>query len=152
MKKALAAVLLSFIILVGCGGGGNSGAEGSSSSVTVLSSIVGVYDWSDFYQDGTIDEWYLAIAPDGWISDYDYRGDSYDRGRNCYVIDRNWERLAHLGDNRFVFLNGDIIKADFFSGSLVFTPVSTESGVAPPLVAVGPRVEINVSSFEAAEC
>ena len=151
MKKAVVTFLLSASILGGCGGGGNGSAEGGSPGVTSLSSIVGVYDWSILDADGTIDEWYLAIAPSGWISDYDYQGDSYNRGRNCYVIERNWERLAHLGDNRFVFLNGDIVKADFFSGSLVFTPVRTEIGAIAPIV-VGPRVQIDVSTFEAAEC
>jgi len=129
--------------LTGCGGGSSS-----SNEVTGLSSIVGVYDWSDEYPGGIIDEWYLGIDAQGYVSDYDYMGDSFDNLANCYVIDRNWERLTHISGNRFATLSGVDVLIDFHQGQLRITGQGSAFGSE----IIGPRVNIHVSTFEAAEC
>lgn len=120
----------------------------SSSSVDGLSSIVGVYDLSKKYSDGTVDEWYLGIDSDGYFSVYDYMGDSYDNYMNCYFIRRNWDKLTHVSGNVFTSeVVGEVTVTKSSSG-LTITP---ENGSAEQLK-TGEKVSLTVSDFEAAEC
>lgn len=130
-----------------------------SVKVTGLSSIVGVYDWSDTYDDGSVDEWYLAIDADGYISDYDYQGDSFDLGENCYYIDRNWDRLTHIEGNKFsVSEDGHYsnyvvdleVSFRFVGGKLTVDYVDDEDG--PTTITIGKKTNRSTSDFEALEC
>jgi hypothetical protein len=144
-KLGFIVIALISSILYACGGGSSS--SGDNASVTGLSSIVGVYQWFDEYPGGIVDEWYFAIDAQGYVSDYDYMGDSYDNLANCYVIDRNWDRFIHISGNRFSSSFGDVF-IEIHQGGLLFTMVD---GSFDP-VYIGPKVNIDVSTFEAAEC
>lgn len=107
----LTATLVSCaLVLTSCQPKKDSDTGGSGKiSVTGLSSIVGIYDWSDDYGVDGIDEWYLEIDSDGYISDYDYQGDSYDLGDNCYDIDFDYEKLTHISGNTFSSINAGTV-------------------------------------------
>ncbi len=138
-------------LIAACGGGGGSSSDNDSNDppvVTGIASIVGVYEWFDEYPGGLLDEWYFAIDAQGYVSDYDYMGDSYDNLGNCYVIDRDWEQLVHVSENRFSTVNMGDVYIEIQDGGLLITPVD---GSSEPEY-IGPKVDIDVSSFEAAEC
>lgn len=75
MKKVLA--FLSVLALVGCGSDSDSGRN------AVLADLIGTWDASSTYGQ-EVDEIYTVIKEDGSFIDYDYDGDSYDQGDNCY--------------------------------------------------------------------
>lgn len=149
IKKKLMVTLLgiSSLLLAACNDEGGD-SNGGNTTVTGLSSLVGVYDWSDSYDDGTVDEWYLGIDSQGYISDYDYFGDSYDMGGNCYYIDKNWEQLTHVSGNVFDTLyNGEVT---ITKSSSMLTVTSNED--SSNLLVAGGKVNIAVSDMEAANC
>ncbi len=94
MMKRLLAVSIFNIFLVACGGSNSSG----SSSATSLSDIVGVYD-NALIENQAVDESYIVIKQDGQFIEYDYQGDSFDLGLNCYVIVDTM--ITDLGAGRF---------------------------------------------------
>lgn len=79
MKRFLFASVFS-IFLVACGG-----SSSGNNSDTSLSDIVGVYDNTSIKDQG-VDESYIVIKQDGQFIEYDYQGDSFHLGLNCYVI------------------------------------------------------------------
>jgi len=80
MKKILS--LSACLLLAACGG---SGSDGDSSDSPSLSDISGIYD-SGSTEDGITDEMYLVIRSNGTWTEYDYAGDEFDQGANCYVV------------------------------------------------------------------
>jgi len=52
--------------------------------LTGLASIAGLWDDSYTFPNGTVNITYLQITADGRYANYDYRGDSFDLGLNCY--------------------------------------------------------------------
>ena len=69
------AVMLT-LVLAGCG------AEDSGRDAT-LEDLVGTWDTSEKIGQ-EIDELYFIVKDDGATIDFDYFGDSYDQGDNCY--------------------------------------------------------------------
>jgi hypothetical protein len=69
--------------------------------VTDLDSIVGVYRWNEGHGAGVIDEGFIGIDQASNVTWYDYQGDSYDLGGNCYVIDDGYYDFAYQSENRF---------------------------------------------------
>jgi hypothetical protein len=93
MKKSL--IFVSILFLAACGGGGDSGSKAPEKT------IVGVWDGTeDMGQEGK-DESYLVIDANRSMSFYDYDGDSYDQGDNCYWIFKNFATLVSLGNDRY---------------------------------------------------
>lgn len=122
--------------------------EGGSASVDGLSSIVGIYDWSDTYDGGVVDEWYIGIDAEGNVSDYDYNGDSFDMGSNCYYIDRDWEQLTHVSGSTFNTQNFGEVTVTKNSSGLTIT--AKDDGEL--LIVTGEKVTMSESDFEAADC
>ena len=118
-------------------------------TVTDLASIVGIYDWSlDFGVDG-FDEYYVGIDSEGYITDYDYQGDTYDSGANCYNIDSNYDQLTHVSGNAFSSLMlGDVnITGNEGGGITLFISGSPEYDII-----LGQKTSLFHSDFLAAEC
>ena len=65
------------LVLAGCGSGSDSGKNAT------LADIVGTWDASEEVGQ-EVDELYSIIKADGSITEYDYDGDSFDQGENCY--------------------------------------------------------------------
>ena len=85
--------------LAACGGGG--GGDGSSRSA----GIVGLWDAS--YTVGEREDViYFEIDTDLSITLYDYYGDSFDQGANCFVVYEG-SRLSPLGDDRYTSTGDD---------------------------------------------
>ena len=75
--------------------------------------IAGLYDVSEV-DEGLLDVLYLEIASDGGFTVYDYDGDDFDQGDNCYFAETG--RFESLGGDRYrVFPAGDegvVVDAD----------------------------------------
>ena len=126
--------------------------ESYESSVSGLSSIVGVYDVSRTYS-REVDEVYLVIDSQGALSRFDYQGRF---GRNCYRTERNRSSLTHLSGNRFQYeffdlegnkTGGEQVFVEFYRGGLGYRGRGSDN-----VWLWGPRVNVDVSSLEAAEC
>ena len=101
-----------------CGSSDDNGSDAS------LSDLLGVWDVSTTYPEGT-DEWYIVIKPSGIIVNYDYMGDTIDNGPNCY--EQFDYTLVDLGGGAFVltddFGGSDNINVTFSGDS--FSAVTT---------------------------
>ncbi len=137
-----------FIALQGCS---ESEDDGEVTNVSSLAEITGLWDWSDDYG-GCIDEWYLYIAPDGWMSDFDYDGDCFDAGANCYYPDRNWARISHVSGNSFIVnyaTTSDTFTAAIdSSGALLLTNTGSDPGVVDRF----PPTSMNIVDIEGMTC
>lgn len=85
--------ILCVALLVGCG------SSDSSSNSTVLSDISGV--WNSTI-DG--DETYDVFRVNGTYTEYDYLGDAFDNGANCY--EKSDATIIEKGGNRFELISG----------------------------------------------
>lgn len=105
MNKLLILTVVSSI-LAGCGSGTSSAPENHNAAISGLSlaDISGVWDTSE-QNEQYIDESYLFINQSGITNDYDYRGDSYDNGQNCYS--KSTGTIRSLGDNLFETIDAD---------------------------------------------
>ena len=95
-------ILALFLVvsLVSCGDGGG----GSSSTAPSLVDIAGVWDASRTSgQD--IDENYIVFKINGQMVTYDYMGDSYDEGQNCY--EKVLSIIKDLGNGKFMVVSED---------------------------------------------
>ena len=43
----------------------------------------------------------MYIDADGNVSDFDYQGDAFDGGDNCYFIDENWAKFTAAGNGTY---------------------------------------------------
>lgn len=129
----------------GTGGdtGGDTGA--GTGGPSNLASLVGLYDDSYDFGDGTVDVWYFEIRADGSLVDYDYQQDSFDQGDNCYFIYRDLilsplggdEYLVHeigspeTGETWTITRSGNVLRATGSAGILfentVIEGISTDS-------------------------
>ena len=127
MSRSLQFIIASLLLLVaGCGAGGD--VCGSSCDFDIptptpstieLADIIGVWDGSvDHGAEGN-DEFYVVVKSNGELTSYDYRGDSYNMGDNCYNL--NTIQLTDTGiENTFTYIiDGDTTSLAFvaeFSG------------------------------------
>jgi len=82
MKKILS--LSACLLLAACGGSGSdSGSDDINNDSPSLSDLSGIYD-SSYTEDDVKDEMYLVIRSDGTWTEYDFDGDAFDEGDNCY--------------------------------------------------------------------
>lgn len=98
MNKAVL-LTLTVITLIGCGGGGSGSSKSDTSDnkqIQGLWSLAGGEFEATGYK-GTGDERYLHIQ-EGRLTIYDYKGDSFDQGDNCYVI-LSGSLVSKGGDN-----------------------------------------------------
>jgi len=82
IKKISLTAVTALFILSGCG---NSNKEESFIKVTEISQLEGFWDTS-YDKDGKHDEIYEYYLPNGEIVIYDYQKDSFDNGKDCYLI------------------------------------------------------------------
>lgn len=117
MKK-LFLILLS-LVFISCGitPGTNTGSTNPS-----LAEISGVWDKSRT-QGQVVDEGYLVIKNTGTGTDYNYLGDSFDSGDNCYS--RTNQIITDLGNGNFsvVYDNADydVFLASLLGNNLIIT-------------------------------
>lgn len=132
--------LISLVILAmaGCGSGGDD----SGQEVTSLSQLAGVWDFSE----GTNDVWYIYFDQNGNVSDYDYQGDTFDMGADCYIADVNWGTVIHISGNTF----------RLSTSSIEFTAVIDGNGALvttdPGGKTVFPATTLTVSDFNSKLC
>jgi hypothetical protein len=96
MNKTL--LSLSIVALTACGGG-NGADKANIFGGGGMGNIVGVWDATENLGDDGIDEVYFAFDKSGLLTFYDYAGDSYDQGANCYWIDI--AEVRSLGNNNY---------------------------------------------------
>lgn len=72
-----------------------------------LSILDGIWDFSSV-NNGLLDEFY-TVYKNGEFIDYDYQGDAYNNGANCYIVSRG--TIAHVSADTFRI--DDIINLDF---------------------------------------
>ncbi len=110
MKRYRAYFVLYVIVfaaaaLVGCGGsdssssgsGDNSGSSGGGTNATGFP-LAGLYNASENARDIFV----THISETGVATDYDFLGDSFDQGVNCYLMELTGT-FTSLGDDRYFF-------------------------------------------------
>lgn len=104
MKKILA-LTISSLFLVACGGGGSGSSDNrSNNEQPSLSDISATWD-AKVTVGEEVDEIYLVIKDHGEMVLYDYDGDSYDDGSDCYY--KYSVAITDLGDG-FFEIYGDV--------------------------------------------
>lgn len=93
MKKLM--ILLSVLVMSACGGSSSDGDDNN------VGKLAGVWDFTTDEGVEGVDEFYMVIDSEGYISYYDYAGDSYDNYANCYWVDEDIAQLKSLGENRY---------------------------------------------------
>lgn len=94
--KHILTLTISSIFLVACGGG--SGNGGSDILTPSLSDIAGTWDDSETVGE-EVDKKYVVIKDYGELITYDYDGDSFDQGSDCYY--RFTDSITDLGNGSF---------------------------------------------------
>ncbi|MCG8313841.1 MAG: lipocalin family protein [Pseudomonadales bacterium] len=84
---SLLTVILGIAACGGGGGGGGGGGIRSDDRALAVNdeNIVAVYDISEVI-DGDLDVYYMVIAEDGSYYSYDFQGDEFDQGDDCYYV------------------------------------------------------------------
>lgn len=95
MRKWICLFLLQpfmAVLLTGCIEIEENGDEDGNAE-NIPTSITGVWNMTTDEGSEGIDEYYLVIRSNGDILYYDYMGDTYDQGDNCYRIYSGSERI-----------------------------------------------------------
>jgi hypothetical protein len=103
MKKL---ILCSVLALTACGGGGGS----SEKALSKVESLAGVWDDSEDFGRLGIDESYFTLDKDGYISTYDFAGDTFDEWGNCYWIEEKLGQITHLSGDKYSFKDSETAK------------------------------------------
>ncbi len=82
--------IIAIFILTGCGDSNNN--KDSSFQATEVSQMAGCWDTS-YDKDGKHDEVYEYYLENGEIIIYDYQKDTYDNGKDCYIIGQSTEEI-----------------------------------------------------------
>jgi hypothetical protein len=77
----------------------NSSTSSTNASINSVGDFVGIYENFVTQEDNTVDEKYVKVGEDGSYTEYDYLGDSYDLGNNCYSVFST--KITHISNNRF---------------------------------------------------
>jgi len=118
--KYLSVILV--LVLTGCGSESDSGRNAT------IEDLVGTWDTSEKIGQ-EIDELYYIIEGDGNVIDFDYDGDSYDKGSNCYYK-YDGATLVDQGEGNFlveVVNSEDYMAKISISGSTI-TVTTDEDG------------------------
>ena len=94
--KVIFLVTLSLLV-ISCSSSDNNDDSSSNTSIT-LADITGVWDATTTENQQT-DETYSIIEENGTVTAYDYQGDSFDNGANCYI--KETLSLQDMGDGIF---------------------------------------------------
>ena len=86
---------ISVFILASCG------SSGGSATNATFNDIIGT--WQETDDDGDI--FVTVMRNDGTFTDYDYMGDTFDNGLDCY-IDTDGGMITDLGNGDFVVDDG----------------------------------------------
>lgn len=94
-------VCLLTILLSACGSGSSNddNQNPGSNSGNTAGDLAGNWDLTTDEGSEGIDEIYWVINNDLTVTSYDYDGDSYDMGDNCYSITNG--RLTHTSDTAY---------------------------------------------------
>lgn len=106
MNPTLSLLLSSSFILVLSACGSDSSSSENDNDV-VESEFVGLWDATNIIDDET-DLIYLDLAADGTGTEYDYDGDSFDQGDNCYNITQNAFSLKRDG-NSYIYTEAETV-------------------------------------------
>jgi hypothetical protein len=97
MKKL---ILCSLFSLTACGGSGDGGSSGGI-TLGKVESLAGVWDNSEDLGVDGLDESYIAIDKDGYLSVYDFAGDTFDNWGNCYWIEEKFAQITYVNGDRY---------------------------------------------------
>jgi hypothetical protein len=124
--------------LMACGGGSGSEEPEVIIEINPFEPLVGVWDETYETEEGLVNEHYVVITFQGQYKIYDYQGDSYDQGDNCYDL-YSWQMISY-GNNEFGFQGLDYTLYLSVSGDILTTWNDEESGDTP-------RIDLTTSDF-----
>lgn len=164
MKYTTRTVLLFLLafLLSACGGSSSSSNGGETNTSTddnavIETKFVGIWDQTEEIQ-GETDVIYLYIGSDGVATEYDYDGDSFDQGENCYYIYRNEFSLTRNGANYTFTQENETFSTSLSISNDVFKLTALENSGALDIVKgdqylVGKRTSgLSVTDFDNIEC
>ena len=131
------AVMLT-LVLAGCG------AEDSGRNAT-LEDLVGSWDQSEKH-DQEIDELYFIVKDDGATIDFDYFGDSYDQGDNCYSKEEG-ETIVDNGGGNFVVQRLNVDESSVHVAISGSTITITGSYEGQPYTSTAKKISLIESDF-----
>jgi len=124
-------IIIAVILLTPACNDDGGGAGGSAQMANpTMSDIVGAWDFSDQYEN-LVDEYYVNIHPNGTMQFFDYDGDTYDQGSDCYYFDGN-EYLKEIRPGTFKISNAEdyeevIVEMELRGNKLeISTPYTTD--------------------------
>ncbi|MBX2836306.1 MAG: hypothetical protein KTR35_05590 [Gammaproteobacteria bacterium] len=109
------------------GGSTDAGAGNSDTSA-----IAGLWDFTETIN-GEIDVYYIEILADGRFFEWDYQGDSFDQGDNCYLTGEF--TITSLGGDRYI-LQGEEVSMSVSNGELTVVTPNDGTFVLPALMGI----------------
>ena len=184
MSRGEMMLALVVLLLSACGGGGgsddadsnqqeaaqqdddNTNNAGESPTVPDLipdieTALIGVWDWSEDYGDAGNDEVYLVVDQQGRLSEYDYQGDTFSGGNNCYAISRHWGRFTRSAPNYLyseveveskLLVDLEVSNGDLYLTALEFNEAFPFEVGERLLFGVGLRNPPVIAEMDAMEC
>lgn len=131
MKKIIFA---SLFVLTACGGGGGGDSDDDNSIGGMrVESLEGVWDDTDDHGADGEDEKYIVIDKSGYVSYYDYAGDTFDEWGNCYWISEKSAQLTHISANRYTIRDLETMESgqiELYASRSILTVTEADLGDA----------------------
>ena len=150
MIKKITLISITVLALMGCGGSDSS--EAVSTKVTDIAGLEGFWNTS-YDKDGKHDELYEVFLANGEITLYDYQGDTFDNGADCYLIGRSRVEIRQNVAGVFYFYDLKEEKEGLkFDAEISTDALTIIDAFEPNKKLVYPKVTKTLAEIEAKRC
>ena len=149
IKKITLAGIVA-LSLIGCGSDGSSSAP--TTEVKEIAELEGFWNTS-YEENGKQDIIYEHFLANGEIIIYDYQGDTYDNGSDCYLIGKSVYEIRQDVAGVFHFYDTEEEKIGLqFDATISKDELTLINPFKPDEKLVYPKVTTSISDIEAKEC
>jgi len=150
MIKKITLISITVLALMGCGGSDSS--EAVSTKVTDIAGLEGFWNTS-YDKDGKHDELYEFFFANGDIGIFDYQGDTFDNGAECYLIVRSPFEIRQNVAGVFYFYDLKEEKEGLkFDAEISTDALTIIDAFEPNKKLVYPKVTKTLAEIEAKRC